>query len=274
MTAPRAMPAGAERSGPETGSDRAVQETLEELRRQNAELMEAVKARDEFLAIAAHELRNPMTPIIGQIALLLRAVHSPQGAPPERIREGLERLEISANQFVRRATTLLDISRFNAGRFRLHPEEVDLSLLVRSVAEGHVMLARHAGCLLDVRVQDRIVGICDRTAAEEIVDNLLSNAIKYGAGHPVELDLSRQGTEVILTVRDRGPGISKQDQVRIFAKFERLFGDREHAGFGVGLWLVRKLVDAMGGRITVSSRPGEGATFTVAVPLKQPEAAA
>jgi two-component system OmpR family sensor kinase len=257
--------------GRSIGPDRP--EALEDLRRENAELMEAVRARDEFLAIAAHELRNPITPILGQIQLLLRAARSGR-ASPERILQGLEKLDFLAVQLSRRATTFLDISRFNAGKFRLNAEEVDLSRLVRAMAETHALVARYADCPIELQIQDDVVGLWDRAALEEIVDNLLSNAIKYGAGRPLELCLARDKTVAVLSLRDHGAGISKDDQARIFGKFERLFNGRQRPGFGVGLWVVRKLVDAMKAKIIVSSRLGEGATFTVILPLQQTKAQA
>jgi signal transduction histidine kinase len=243
-------------------------QTAEELARRVAELTEAVKARDEFLAIAAHELRNPMTPIIGQIHLLLRAARSAEPISPDRLLEGLERLDYFTNQFVRRATTLLDVARFNAGKHRLDPEEVNLSVLLASIAEGHALAARHARSPIALRLEDDVRGIFDRLAVEQIVDNLVSNALRYGAGQPVELSLARLDGTAVIVVRDGGPGISYEHQSRIFGKFERIFGGREGAGFGVGLWIVRRLVEAMGGKIDVDSRPGHGAAFTVVLPLE------
>jgi signal transduction histidine kinase len=252
----------AESANPPDGRQKIAQ-----LERQVAELTEAVSARDEFLAIAAHELRNPMTPIIGQIHILLRAARSAEPISPVRLLEGLERLDYFTSQFVRRATTLLDVARFNAGKHRLEPEEVNLSVLLASIAEGHALAARHARSPITLRLEDDVRGLFDRLAVEQIVDNLVSNAIRYGAGAPIELGLWSADGAVGISVRDGGPGISYEQQSRIFGKFERIFGRREGAGFGVGLWIVRRLVESMGGKIDVDSRPGHGAAFTVVLPL-------
>ena len=110
----------------------------------------------------------------------------------------------------------------------------------------------------------------DELAVEQIADNLLSNAVKYGAGEPIEVSLVCDGAEARLTVRDHGIGISEQDQARIFDAFERAVSRREEGGFGIGLWVVRHLVDAMHGEIPVTSGPAEGSTFTVILPLLPP----
>jgi signal transduction histidine kinase len=113
----------------------------------------------------------------------------------------------------------------------------------------------------------RVRGIWDRIALEQITDNLLSNAIKYGAGQPIEITLMSDGKTASLRVQDNGIGISEADQARIFGRFERAVTRRAHGGFGIGLWVVRQLVDAMGGDIAVLSKPGSGSTFTVTLPI-------
>ena len=111
--------------------------------------------------------------------------------------------------------------------------------------------------------------ICDRLAVEQILDNLLSNAIKYGAGKPVMVAVLPRADQIVLRVTDNGPGISPEDQARIFERFERVIHQSEQAvGFGIGLWVVRQLAEAMDGKVEVASMPGQGATFTVSLPLK------
>jgi len=110
----------------------------------------------------------------------------------------------------------------------------------------------------------------DPVAAEQVAENLVSNAIKFGAGKPVTIALRSDGRTARLAVRDRGIGISAQDRARIFGRFERAVANREQGGFGVGLWLVNRLVVAMGGTVAVESAPGEGSTFTVALPIGGP----
>lgn len=224
-------------------------------------------ARDAFIAIAAHELRNPMTPILGYVEHILSVGRRPESGYPEAVLVALERLAGLVGEYVKQATTLLNISRITAGKLRAELSVVDLSGMMRQAVHRHRAGAEHSGCRLEPSIEGEVSGLLDELAIEQIADNLLSNAIKYGAGEPIEVSLVRNGTEARLTVRDHGIGISEEDQARIFAAFERAVTRREQSGFGIGLWVVRQLVDAMHGEGYVTSRPAEGSTFTVTLPL-------
>jgi two-component system, OmpR family, sensor kinase len=232
-----------------------------------AELREAVRARDEFVAIAAHELRNPMTPILMQVHTLAAAARNPRRCRPEILAPRLELLEHAVREFVRRSTALLDVSRVAAGNVRIELSEVDLSGVVRDVVDRAGVAARMARSRLEADLQEGVVGRWDRLALEQVTENLLSNALKFGAGKPVAVALRADGRAARLAVRDRGIGISEADRARVFGRFERAVARREHGGFGVGLWLVNQLVTAMGGTSAVEGAPGEGTTFTVMLPL-------
>jgi two-component system, OmpR family, sensor kinase len=231
------------------------------------ELAQAVRARDEFIAIAAHELRNPMTPILGYAEHLLAVGRRPESECPDVIIVGLERLVSLIGEYIKRATTLLDVSRITAGKLCAELSLVELSGVMRQAVERHRPEAERCGCRLKPSIEDNVSGLLDQLAVEQIADNLLSNAIKYGAGEPIEVSLGRHGAQAQLTVRDYGIGISEEDQARIFDAFERAVTRREHGGFGIGLWVVRQLVDIMHGEIHVTSCPAEGSTFTVILPL-------
>jgi signal transduction histidine kinase len=230
------------------------------------ELHEAVRARDEFVAIAAHELRNPMTPILMQVGGLLAAARDPRRCRPELLAPRLEILELAVREFVRRSTALLDVSRIAAGNVRIEAAEVDLTRVVRGVVDRAAIAARMARSSVETDLQEGVVGIWDRLALEQVTENLLSNAIKFGAGKPVSIALTSDGRTARLAVRDHGIGISEADRARIFGRFERAVARREHGGFGIGLWLANQLVLAMGGAIAVEGAPGEGTTFTVSLP--------
>ena len=231
------------------------------------ELREAVRARDEFVAIAAHELRNPMTPILMQVHNLATSARNPRRCRPEILAPRLELLEHAVRDFVRRSTTLLDVSRVAAGNVRIELAEVDLSRTVQGVVDRAGVAARMARSPLEADLQAGVVGTWDRLALEQVAENLLSNALKFGAGKPVDVALRADGRAARLTIRDRGIGISEEDRARIFKRFERAVTRREHGGFGVGLWLANQLVAAMGGAIAVEGAPGEGTNFTVTLPL-------
>ena len=232
------------------------------------ELREAVRVRDEFVAIAAHELRNPMTPILMQVHNLVTASQDPRRCRPEVLAPRLELLEFAVHDFVRRSTTLLDVSRIAAGNLRVELAEVNLSRVVQEVVNRAELAARVARSRVESDLQESVIGMWDRLAIEQVTENLLSNALKFGAGGPVTVTLRSDGPAAYLIVQDRGIGISGEDRARIFQRFERAVARREHGGFGIGLWLANQLVVAMGGMIEVESTPGEGATFVVRLPLR------
>jgi signal transduction histidine kinase len=239
--------------------------------RQVEELRQAVRARDDFIAIAAHELRNPMTPIIGLAEAALIAAQDAGSAISPRVPTMLGLLHRAAQDFIRRATRLLDVGRIASGNLQLDPSEIDLSELVRSVAQRYAVMADHGGSVLELEIEDAICGIWDRLAVEEIVENLLSNALKFGIGKPVALRLRLEACSAWLEVQDRGVGMTPEQQVHIFGRFEQVMRQHRGSGFGVGLWVASRLVAAMAGRITVSSQPGQGSTFRVMLPLTPPE---
>jgi two-component system, OmpR family, sensor kinase len=229
------------------------------------ELRAAVRARDEFLAIAAHELRSPMHALLLQ-ATTVTEVARRGGGNADLIRR-LERMNSVLERYVKRATTLLEISRINAGRLQLRPEHIDLAEVVRETVECYGGEAAHQGVHIEVLAPDALHGRWDRQAVEQIVANLVSNAIKYGDGQPMEVRLDRDEAYARLVVRDRGVGLSAADQLRIFERFEQAVTEHPRSGFGVGLWLVRNLVEAHRGSIEVESTLGSGATFTVRLAL-------
>lgn len=231
-----------------------------------AELTAAVEARDSFIAVTAHELRNPMTPMVGQVELLLGGVRSGRLSAPD-VERRLERLERAMRHFMRRSAVLLDVSRINSGQFRLQPERCDIAEVIRQVVERFEEAARHVGSEVSVEAPDALVGNWDCLALEQVADNLVSNAIKYGGPNAVVVCVEPVDGKAVLRVRDHGPGISEDDRARIFGRFERAVQPQSHNGFGVGLWVVGQLVQAMNGTILVDHANGGGAVFTVELPL-------
>jgi two-component system OmpR family sensor kinase len=240
---------------------------LVELRQQVEDLRRALRAGQDFIAIAAHELRNPMTPIVGASELALISARKAEGTVPPRVMVLLERLQLLIQDYMKRATRLLDISRLESGNLLLEPVATDLSNLVLSVAQRYEAEAAHRRCLLEHDIEDGISAVCDPLAVEQVVENLLSNALKFGAGKPVMLRLRPEGSAAALQVQDAGVGMAIDQQERIFGRFEQVVSNHSGGGFGLGLWIASRLVAAMNGRISVSSRPGAGSIFTVVFPL-------
>ena len=252
-------------------TDQTIREHNARLIAEVARLTEAVEARDAFLAVAAHELRNPMTPIIGRIQILARAVRRPD-FQVERLVQGLDEIEWLITRYLKRANVLLDVSRITSGKLALERLPVDVCEVAREVIENFSPLRRHAGSDLTLDLPGEPVVVSgDRLAIEEILDNLVSNAIKYGANKPILLRIGVDAEQhcAVIRVSDTGSGISADDQARIFERFERAVQPGEHLhGFGVGLWIVQQLCQGMEGSVRVDSTPGRGSTFSVALPLQ------
>ncbi|UQA56680.1 ATP-binding protein [Polyangium aurulentum] len=239
-----------------------------ELSRLNAELSAAVRARDEFLSMASHELRTP----IATLKLTMQSVLRMAQKAPERFSYewAVPRLETAMRQVERTGQLidyLLDISRIRSGRLTLEIEDVDLGEVVRRVAERFADPLAVSGSTLSISIGTDMVGRWDAARLDQVLTNLLANAIKYGAGNPIEIEAARQGSHVYLSVRDHGIGIAPEEQERIFERFERAVGTIHYGGFGLGLWIVRQFIEQMGGHVTVQSAVGQGATFTVELPL-------
>ena len=267
---PDPQPAAPSEPLPQTPPD--PDDELALLRREVAELREAVRARTDLIALAGHELRNPLTAVAMLVQALLAAAQA-DPAVPARLAAGLARLDHSVARCVERVTLLLDISRLAAGSSNPEPGRVDLSAVVRETAEALEPVAARRGVSLELDVQDGIVGHWDELGLQHIAENLLGNAVKYGEGKPVDVVLRRDGERAVLRVRDRGMGVAEADQARIFEPFERAVRRGQAGGFGLGLWVVGRAVEAMAGSVSVESRPGEGAAFTVSLPFVPPGAA-
>jgi signal transduction histidine kinase/CheY-like chemotaxis protein len=225
----------------------------------------AIAARDEFLSVASHELRTPIT----ALQLRLQSMRRRGGFEgDERLAKTLEIADRQVRRLDRLVTSLLDVSRITTGRIRLEPEAVDLGQLASGTVERLAEEAVAAGTPVTFRVEGDTTGRLDRLSIERVLSNLLSNAFKYGAGRPVALSIDGDDESLRLVVEDRGIGIAPEDQDRVFARFERAVSSRHFGGLGLGLYITRKLVEAHGGTIELESHPGAGSRFTVRLPRR------
>lgn len=246
------------------------QQAEEERRQLDADRIraeEALRIRDEFLSIASHELKTPLTAL--QLELYgMRAPIAKNG--DERLQRKLARAARSADRLSQLIEMLMDVSRIASGRLTLKPEPFELREAMQQVVEAMQATAARASCDLSFHPSPDggpIVGDWDRLRIEQVVMNLLSNAFKYGAGHPVTLSLARDGDQAIVEVRDHGPGIPQGDLGRIFERFERATGVQNLGGLGLGLYVSREIVHAHGGSIAGRTLPEGGACFIVRLPL-------
>jgi len=240
-----------------------------ELALENASLYrkarDALAARDEFLSIAAHEIRGPIT------ALQL-AVQGLQKSPPTAVvHKMMAVIEREARLLGRFVDELLDVARIRTRQLHFVFGPVDLVEVTRDVVSRLATELSRSGSSLSTQAPSTLVGTWDRSRLEQIVTNLLSNATKFGLGKPIDLRIDSDGRTARLTVQDRGIGIPTEAQQRIFAPFERAVSARHYGGLGLGLYIVRSVVDGLGGSIGLQSEPGTGTTLTVTLPLTRPE---
>jgi signal transduction histidine kinase len=237
----------------------------------SAERRQALALRDTLISLASHELRTPLTALQLQVQLLaqgLRELAPADADAAQRLSDDAATAERYVKRMVRLVDELLDVSRITAGRLQLDPEEVDLGALVREVVDRSPQQHR-SKITLEEAGTGPIVGLWDRMRVEQIVTNLISNATKYGDGKPVQVTVERQAKAARLVVKDHGVGIAREDQARIFERFERGTVDSRSGvgGFGLGLWIVRQVVEALGGSVQLESEVGKGSTFTVMLPM-------
>jgi two-component system, OmpR family, sensor histidine kinase MtrB len=233
---------------------------------QMASLLSAQReAQIAFLAGVAHDLRNPLS----ALSMSVQLIPANEPLPPEpRIRRTLDLVRRQLTKLERMISDFMDMTQIDSGTLELHRAPHDLRALVRDVV--HLFEATSPQQRIELSLPDEAIEAeCDSLRVEQIVSNLMSNAIKYSpSAGKVEIALFRDVSDAVIAVRDYGIGISKEDQEHLFEPFRRASLARETIpGAGLGLYVVRRLVDAHRGRIEVDSVPGQGARFSVRLPL-------
>lgn len=233
------------------------------------ESREAVRARETFLSIAAHELRGPLTPLQLQLQLALRSLRTGR-ANPEALQEQIAACERHVRRLGRLIQALLEVSRIAAGRLELVTEDLDLAQVARDVVTRYAPEAEAAGSTVDLTALS-CPGRWDRLRLEQVIGNLLHNAIKYGRGRPIRLESGpapNLPAWALIRVQDQGEGIAAEHLPRIFERFERAGAARRVGGLGLGLHIVQQILEAMGGRIEVRSQIGLGSVFAALIPCE------
>ncbi|NBD12888.1 MULTISPECIES: ATP-binding protein [Corallococcus] len=231
---------------------------------ENTRLLREAREAVDLIAVTAHDLGNPLH----ALQLLLHKLRRAQAAGhQEDVRQGLVAALGQSQRLGQLLHNLLDLSRLSSGKRLLDAAPMDLGELVREVVDRFAETAVQAGCELRVETEPGQVGQWDRIRLDRVVTNLVSNALKFGRGHPVTVTVSAlDAGHSRLRVRDEGVGIAPEAQRRVFERFERERAAKAESGYGLGLYIVRQLVEAHGGVIQVESVPGHGATFTVDLP--------
>jgi len=234
-------------------------------------LMQAVRVRDDFLSLASHELKTPLTVLALQLQALRKLSategHTPLSGP--KVQARLEATERMLRRLGALVDNLLDVGRIQNGKLDFHFAEGDLAALVSDVVARTEEQARQAGVALTSHVEAPLEGRFDRLRLEQVLVNLLSNALRYGHGSPVEVRLERAAGGARLVVRDSGPGIPESDRERVFDRFEQSGSTPRSGGLGLGLFIVRQIVEGHRGYVRVEAGPdGKGAAFVIELPLK------
>jgi signal transduction histidine kinase len=238
---------------------------LQDEKRARAEAEEAVRLRDEFVAVASHELRTPLTSL--QLAMQGLEQRLAPGMDFEWARSAVALGNRQIRRLAALVDQLLDVSRIEAGRLELHPSEVDLCAVVRDISTQLAHQLESFGTALLVQAEAPVIGRWDSDRLEQVVTNLLTNAIKFGRGRPIEIAITSNGRTARLSVTDHGIGMDRETQSQLFERFRRGVSARHYGGLGLGLYISRTFIDAHGGRMYVRSELGQGSTFTVELPL-------
>jgi len=249
--------------------ERSIRYALERARVKKAE-QEVIQMREDFIANASHQLRTPITSLKGFLELLVKDLVPDPAVRTEfiaRAYEDTKRLAVLVND-------LLDGFRWESGFFQMTLENTDLCGLLQSSLEAVKGLAQSKNISLNLALPQKSLMIkVDPHLLEQVLTNLLSNAIKFSEqGQPIILDATLEEDHITVRVVDQGPGISSEDQRKLFEKFYQ--GDtaakRAGVGSGLGIYIAKKIVEAHGGQINVESEIGKGTTFSFTIPWSNP----
>lgn len=247
-----------------------LQDSLDKCQKTLAELERQLHLRDEFISVATHELKTPITPLLLQVQLFRRLLASGRPEAHFQSREMATFLDGSVRQIEnldRLIDNLLDVSRIRLGRFSFDcAPGVDLVQIVNNIVQQFPAPARD---LVQIEVEPAGAAICgywDALKLEQLIRNLLANAFKYGEGKKIQVRLLATPSGAELWVRDQGIGISPENQSRIFERFERAVPAKNYGGMGIGLFIVREVVSGHGGQIVLESTLGKGSTFRIHLP--------
>jgi signal transduction histidine kinase len=225
----------------------------------------AIELRDNFLSIASHELKTPLTSMNLQSQIISKMIENPDRMSLEKLHKSVTTINSQMKRLTRLIDDLLDISRITAGKLDINKEHLDLSLLTKEIVSYFEGVSKTSKITF---IDSSVEGNFDRNRMEQVITNLVSNAIKYGDGNPISVEVSREQDFAVVKVKDNGIGIDPKDQNRIFERFERLVSNNDVSGLGLGLWIVHKIITQLEGKISVHSEGlGKGTTFTVKVPI-------
>lgn len=234
------------------------------------ETREAVAARDEFLSIASHELKTPLTPLKLQLQLLSRQIRKGDAeVSHEKLLSIMQNFDKQLGRLSKLIEDLLDVSRITSGKLSLNLEEFNLADMINDVLTQYEHQMKKAVIKVVFISENNIVGFFDRVRLEQVLVNLLTNAVKYAPGKPISVVVEKKNDMALITVKDQGPGIAQENQERIFKRFERVKSSENIGGLGLGLYISSQIIQAHNGQIRIESELGKGSSFIIEIPLTQ-----
>lgn len=247
-------------------TEKELQQKTEMLEIQNRKVLEAVAQKHRFFASISHDLRAPLTAIIGFTEILLEEAKGPINAVQKDM---LARVKQNANRLLGMVNNLLDLSKLESGQITVDRSPVNLSSLIGDTIEAMMPLLKNKDIVLSMEIADGLPAInTDEQKLSRILINLLSNAVKFTSYGRITIRAQKNDGYMSITVSDTGIGIRQADFKRIFEEFKTVGGQgTRSSGTGLGLAITRKLVHLLGGEIHVESKPGEGSSFTFTLPL-------
>lgn len=243
---------------------------LSKMQKENTGFKKEIRVRDEFLSIASHELKTPLSSMLLQIQTALYNIRNVSLAnfSVENLMKMLQSAEGQSKRLSKMINDLLNVSLITTGKLELELETLDLSDLVSDIVSHFTQHGKRDGYEINLNSSGTVIGEFDKLRIEQAITNLITNAVKYGLGKPVTVGVKKQNSHAFLTVSDKGIGIPEEAQERIFERFERVVSNHEYKGLGVGLYITYQIVKAHGGDIKVKSELNQGSTFTILLPIK------
>lgn len=250
------------------GNQGNIESLTRELIERNFELDKALSLREEFISLASHELKTPLTSMKLQTEMASRLINGKGGiySRPFEPNKVLETFDFQIKHLTRIVDNMLDISRIQNGKLEIELVTTDLKFLVENLVNRFKEIHLAKGIELSVHADESVVGNWDAFRIEQVILNLITNAVKYGQGKPIAITIKKNGEWAFVMVKDHGIGIHLEDQTKIFKRFERAVS-REFSGLGLGLYISNQIMQAHSGTIVVESELGKGSIFTVQLPL-------
>lgn len=245
--------------------------TVQKLRITEANLLHALSVRDEFVAIASHELKTPLQSLKLQTQMYQRNINKNESDIycPKKVNTMLERNSLQVDRLSRLVDDMLDISRIRTGRFSVKKDLCEIGPLIQDILQRTQEQFIASGSALPIIEHlDSAMGEWDQMRLEQVITNIITNSLRYGLGKPIIISVRNTDEHVHVTVKDNGPGIPEKDQAKIFERYERGTLTKERSGLGLGLFICKQIVDAHDGRIWVESEIGKGSTFHLELPRK------